>query len=72
MADEDFLRLAERFSLYTLSMMELQNWEHHIVFGRDLDERINAILMTLQRSQPHERIFVWETAIEDKKINSLT
>jgi hypothetical protein len=57
------VRQAEAYSLYVLSQLEIQNISRDtLVFSTDVDERIRACITELNYCQPHERLFVWETA----------
>jgi hypothetical protein len=64
----------ERASLYVLSHLELQNTSRDLLFSTDGLERMNACLSQLRNPRPHEKLFVWEPEVAEKKkecMNSL-
>ena len=73
------LERAEEISLYIFSLLEFQNTEAKaLLFQENLDERIMACLKEIckegnaARRNTSMRLFVWETAPEIKKKNSMT
>jgi hypothetical protein len=60
----------EKQSLYALSHLELQNLNKDLLFSRNGQERLNACLNEFRKTKPHERLFVWEPEVSEKKKES--
>jgi hypothetical protein len=41
-------------------MMEIQNTKPELIFAKDLDQRLKALISILKETPENERIFTWE------------
>jgi hypothetical protein len=62
----------ERQSLFVLSHLELQNTNRDLIFSTYGMERLNACLAEMKGVKQHERLFVWEPEVSEKKKESHT